>query len=190
MKAETYPVKALGNVTLNDTILAKGEIADEFGTLKIYKGDFQISDISVYNGEQRYVPQATTDEYLQFEVLSNGVLNVFADGDNAFTLVFDAPQDFAIDSVRGTNGNITAVGTYEQQNSASKQERGRIVKSKGTNIQDLEISGVNCIANKESTTELTDEEVRIYIDTRNSTTGQSAQVYVGNVLVVYMAVIQ
>lgn len=188
-----YPVKALGSVTINGSVITRGETIQQFGELRIDLGSYRQDDIALYNDAQQWTPVSVDDNVLVFNLQSNGEFYIY---DNARRIVFDFSndmlQDFAIDEVRQYDFDnqemrqLWSKGSYAQVQWSKDWERvGVAVKSNGKVINELAVSG------SPGATVVARSPLEGYDDTWRFLTwvkpdkqpGEQIQIKVGNVLV-------
>lgn len=133
-------------------------------------------------------------------MLSNGAFELLDINDKViFEFSNDMQQAFTIDYIASENstdnyhpGSVIAQGTYQQIDSANAGLiTRRWIKSTGTDISDMELTAVNC--NKPSplgkAQDLGGEYLHFSINTTGSEVGKPASIYLGGVLILYIAVI-
>lgn len=192
-----YPVKALGSVTINGSIITRGETIQQFGELRIDLGTYRQDDIAVYNDAIPWSPVSIEGDVLVFNMQSNGKYFIY---DNARKIVFDfsvdVGQDFFIDALYGYNqenplipGNLLRSGTYAQLDTRTKSSTLPLwVKSTGTGIASLDLSATNNaeVSLRTKSDEYGDDYIFFNVKFHDSVVGSPVSVYVGNVLVVYI----
>lgn len=179
-------------VTLNGTTISNGQTASEFGTLVLNTyGHYKVTDIELYVDGVKWTPTSVSEFYHSYNVQSNGHFIFKVRDDVIFTFDVRSEQDFTIGYVAtaGTGEeNIRAEGRYWQvpiQASISVKGRGTslIVTSNGKDISGLEPSITNG-----TITNVTREENKLTFGVvNNADVGEPNGIYVGNVLVVYIA---
>lgn len=191
------PVKALGSVTINGSVIARGETIQQFGELRIDLGTYRQDDIVLYNEGQQWTPVSIEGNVLVYSLMSNGKFYIY---DNARRLVFDfsnnMQQDFTIarlyaynTSSSGVPGPITEGHPYRQlklwRKSAGTMQIW--VESTGTSIATLEPSSTNGSAGIGSKApELGDDICHLRLSFANAEVGKPSSLYLGDVLVAYI----
>lgn len=192
-----YPVSAIGTVTLNGVEVADGSVTQAFGQLIVEGGDYDIEGVTVRNNGVLWTPTATSDTSKTYTVQSNGLFEILAGGVVVFSWHNQMSQDFTIEGIYNKNnttpntpGNQATEYTYYQINSYLKSY-GNIelwVKAAGgQDISELELSATNAtVTAQEKASAYGDDYVRFLINLQASSTGQSVEVKLGDVLVVYI----
>lgn len=160
-------------------------------------GSFRQDEISVWNDSTQWTPTEIEGKILVFNLQSNGQFLIF---DNSRRLVFDfrneMNQDFTIDSCFLSSsdfrvpGSVASVGTYMQQQEKSRVDNvRRWVRSTGTSIANLEVTatnnGVVSVLSKDD--DYGDDWLHFRVTFENSIVGEPVSVFVGDVLVLYIA---
>lgn len=184
-------------MTLNGVEVTNGSVTQAFGTLVVEGGDFNIAGISVRNNGITWTPTSTSASSKSYNVQSNGLFEIMAGGVVVFSWRNQMSQDFTIEGVYNKNnatpntpGNQAAEYAYYQINSYLKSY-GNIelwVKAAGSqDISELELSATNAtVTAQEKAAAYGDDYVRFLINLQASATGQSVEVKLGDVLVVYI----
>lgn len=183
-----YPVKALGSVTINGSVITRGETIQQFGELRIDLGTYRQDDIVLYNDAQQWTPVSIEGNVLVFSILSNGKFYIY---DNARKVVFEFTnnnqQDFTIESVGSVSyGEYTpiAFGIYYQWPIKHTEGWYFGVRSTGTSLDDLEVTTNNGTV---VWSEEWREEFGRSFKLTNNDLSRPIEIRVGNVLVVYAA---
>ena len=192
-----YPVKALGSVTINGSIITRGETIQQFGELRIDLGTYRQDDIVLYNDAIKWSPVSVEGNVLVFNMQSNGKYFMY---DNARKIVFDFTvnigQDFIISEILRSSNTppypptaSLADGRY-WQGTIPKSYGNFIfyVKSSGADISELALSSSKDIDAKVMPKDpsLGNDYLRVYTDLSNIEVGESYDVKVGNVLVAFI----
>ena len=167
--------------------IQSGAILDKFGVLEINVGSYPISKLTLYNGEQAFVPIAMTETTLTYNIVTNGDFTLKYEGETIFNFKVEYLQDFTIDFIAtsGTGeepGEILSEGTYNQRVQPTTAYK-RYIRSTGEDIKNLPLTAVN------GTIELLSEQPQRADSVRVKVLGtdltKNSEFYVGNVLVIY-----
>lgn len=182
-------------VTLNSTTISNGQTADVFGTLTLNTyGNYNVTDIELYVDGVKWIPTSISEFYHTYNVQSNGRFIFKVSNDVIFTFEVRNEQDFTIEHVYGVNssnptepGEIRTTNTYYQIDRVGISSLIFWVKSTGTAISDLDISASDgaTVTKEAKATAYGDNYVRIKATVTDTT--KPLSVYIGNVLVLYVA---
>lgn len=197
LKVAFFPKKALGSITINGTLINKGETIQQFGMLRVDVGNYEIEEISVWNNGIKWSSVSVEENVLVFNLQSNGDFFIYENDRNViFDFSNDMQQNFSIESTNSYSltdpsrpGIEITKYSYRQDLSHDKSYSTIFwVKSTNLNIRHLPIRGVNCSANIATpiASDVSREWTAIYFKLSDSTANIPAEIYVGNVLVLYI----
>lgn len=177
-------------MTLNGVDVVNGSVTQAFGTLIVESGDYSIEGVSVRNNGITWTPTSSTSSSKTYNLQSNGLFEVLAGGVVVFSWRNANSQDFTIKEIRHADGRVFARGTYRQIAQLGLATFSNYVVSEGTDMRSFNVSAENAEVRIDEEQLEDTSTLYIDVDTRNSTEGIPASIYVGNVLVVYIERIQ
>ena len=166
--------------------------------LSVNAGAFDPADISVYNNEVLWEPTSVSGQQLYYTVSSGGSFMIkHADGRTLLTFSVVIPQDFTIYQIlNGSGADVGRPGTLLTENTylqiAKRSSKGIFnawVRSTGDDIRTLELSATNNAIVQLGPVESSfgNEYTHVNADLSACTVGEPCSMYVGNVLVFYIA---
>lgn len=179
-------------VTLNGTTISNGQTASEFGTLILNTyGNYKVTDIELYVDGVKWTPTSVSEFYHTYNVQSNGHFIFKVRDDVIFTFDVRNEQDFTIGDVAtptSTGRNVRAVGTYWQVPIAATASRQNQTTTYGVTSTGKDISDLTPRIDVGEISNVTYDNNELRFKAKNTAdVGSPNAVYVGNVLIAYIA---
>lgn len=167
------------------------------GTLAVNCGSFSTYAVKVYNEDTEWAPQSIVGNTQYYNVYSEGAFTIrHVDGRVLLTFSVIIPQDFILYQYINHDisnplvpGGVLTEYTYRQLASRSRGvDFLSWVRSEGTPIVGLQLTATNNAVPSvlEKNPNYGDDYLHFTVDLSRCTIGQPLEVFVGNVLVIYV----
>lgn len=186
---------------MNGQIVSEGSVLNSKGILLVDCNKLPVVSVSVWNGNTEWTPQSVSGSIQQYTVSSGGSFTIrTSEGRVLLSFSVIIPQDFTIDSCYTSSseasripGTVVSVGTYMQVDERTKDMRlFRWVKSTGADIMSLDITATNgaVVTREVKEEQYGDDWVRFTVSLTEVPIGRDVSVFIGNVLVLYLAIVK